>query len=237
MENGRMSLIERVARGALGLGLLAYYGFHTSAVWALVGIIPLLTALLNFCPLYLLRRRPSLASASASSSAPEVQAPLQVSGVGETETSASEAEGEAEPGAAPATAHGKSTGHRKAKGKLRRAKPVGNAPVAGKVLHATDGTFDKLVLESPVPVLVDFWAEWCAPCRAMAPAIDELARELGDRARIVKVDVERARQVAGEYGIRSIPTLALFQGGEVGDVLVGLQSKDKLARLLQRAAN
>ncbi len=103
------------------------------------------------------------------------------------------------------------------------------------MLHATDGSFEKLVLESPVPVLVDFWAEWCGPCRALAPTIAELAREVGERARVVKVDVERARQVAGEYGIRSIPTVALFSGGEVKDVLIGLQSKEKLARLLERA--
>ena len=236
MENGRMSLLERIARGALGVGLLSYDGFHTSAVWALVGVIPLLTALLNFCPLYMvLKRRPQGAAAGAGAPSPEVPSSLESIAATPAATETVEPEAEPEP---PARSQGKSTGHRKAKGKLRSARSHRpNAPKAGEILHATDGTFDKLVLESPVPVLVDFWAEWCAPCRALAPTIAELAREMGDRARIVKVDVERARQVAGEYGIRSIPTFALFQGGEVSDVLIGLQSKDKLARLLHRAAN
>jgi len=234
MGNGRMASLERVVRGALGLGLLAYYGFHTTALWALVGVIPLLTAILNFCPLYLFRRRPAAASAAgagvgvSSAEAPEMtleaSAPAEATEGPEPELDEREASGPTR----------KSTGHRKAKGKLRRPK---REPAAGSVLHATDATFEKLVLESPVPVLVDFWADWCAPCRALAPTIEALAREMGERARIVKVDVERARQVAGEYGIRSIPTVALFQGGEVADVLVGLQSKEKLSRLLQRAAN
>lgn len=237
MEHGRMSNLERVARGALGLGLLAYYGFNTSAVWALVGVIPLLTAILNFCPLYLLRRRPVAAPATAGGpELPIVQAQSTATAAASEPEPAPEPGPEVEPSETPRPR--RSTGHRKAKGKVRSAHLKRRHEVqAGGVLHATDGTFQKLVLESPVPVLVDFWAEWCGPCRALAPTIEELAREMGDRARVVKVDVERARQVAGEYGIRSIPTVALFQGGEVADVLVGLQSKEKLARLLQRAAN
>jgi len=105
----------------------------------------------------------------------------------------------------------------------------------GQVLHATDASFAELVERSPQPVLVDFWAEWCAPCRAIAPALEQLAAEYAGRARVVKVDVDRCPATARRFGIRSIPTLALFQGGEPVETTVGLQGKDRLARLLDGA--
>jgi thioredoxin 1 len=117
------------------------------------------------------------------------------------------------------------------------AAPTQAGPAAGEgaVLHATDASFSRLVLEHDGPVLVDFWAPWCAPCRAVAPALEELAREHAGRARIVKVDVDQCPRTASAYGIRSIPTLALFRGGEQVEVLVGLQSKERLGGLLARA--
>jgi len=89
----------------------------------------------------------------------------------------------------------------------------------------TDANFEHLVVKSDVPVLVDFWAPWCGPCRMVGPVLDELAAEYAGRAKVVKVNVDEQSGVAGAMGIRSIPTVALFQGGEVVDVLVGARPK------------
>ena len=129
----------------------------------------------------------------------------------------------------------KSSKKRKTGRRVTKPRAVASAP-SGKVAHANDRTFGSLVLEADRPVLVDFWAEWCGPCKAVAPILDELAQEVGESARIVKVNVDSSPSTAGQFGIRSIPTMVLFKGGEVADVLVGLQSKAKLSRLLARAA-
>jgi len=91
-----------------------------------------------------------------------------------------------------------------------------------------DATFDKEVLKSDVPVLVDFWAVWCGPCKAIAPAVEELARQYKGKVKVAKMDVDEHQQVPQQYGIRSIPTLLMFKGGRVVDTIVGAVPKAKL---------
>jgi thioredoxin 1 len=101
--------------------------------------------------------------------------------------------------------------------------------------HVTDSSFKADVLDSPAPVLVDFWAVWCGPCRAIAPHLEALAGELGEKVRIVKVNVDENQQTAMNYQIRSIPTLLMFKGGKVVDQMVGNPgSKAKLAEFINR---
>jgi thioredoxin 1 len=101
------------------------------------------------------------------------------------------------------------------------------------ILHVTDDTFDSKVLKSNRPVLVDFWAEWCGPCKAIAPILDQIAVEYGDRLEVAKVDVEASQSTAMKYGVRSIPTLMLFREGVVQSQHVGLLSKEQLNKMLE----
>jgi thioredoxin 1 len=91
-----------------------------------------------------------------------------------------------------------------------------------------DATFKSEVLDSQTPVLVDFWATWCAPCRAIAPSLEELATQYKGQLKIAKVDVDENQEIAQTYGIRSIPTLLMFKGGKVVEQLVGAAPKAKL---------
>ena len=101
------------------------------------------------------------------------------------------------------------------------------------IIHATTEAFDQL-LQSDKPVLVDFWATWCSPCRMMAPILDEVAEEVGDSALICKVDIDAEPSLAQEYGIMSIPTLLVFKNGEITGEAVGVQSKPAVLDLLNQ---
>ncbi len=102
-----------------------------------------------------------------------------------------------------------------------------------KYTTLTDSNFQEQVLNNSGPVLVDFWATWCGPCRAIAPVIEELAKDFEGRATIAKMDVDHNQQVPMNYGVRSIPTLLIFKDGVVVDQLVGVVPKKKLAEKLE----
>ena len=98
----------------------------------------------------------------------------------------------------------------------------------------TDGNFDDSVIKSSIPVLVDFWAEWCGPCRMLAPTVEELATDYGGKVTIGKLNVDDNPNTATQFGVRSIPTLLLFKGGEVVESIVGLTDKTRLQALLDK---
>ena len=120
----------------------------------------------------------------------------------------------------------------------------GLAPVCGRCkspllaqrgpLTVTDASFAAEVEGSPLPVLLDLWADWCGPCRMVAPVIDELARELAGRVRVAKLDVDANPATAGRFGVRSIPTLLVIKGGREVDRIVGVQPKAEIVRRLER---
>jgi thioredoxin 1 len=105
-----------------------------------------------------------------------------------------------------------------------------------KVIVLNSTNWDREVLQSKEPVLVDFWATWCAPCRMVAPLIDAVAEEYSGRLRVGKLDVDENPEIAGRYDIRSIPTLLLFRGGQVVEQRVGALPRHELARLADRHA-
>lgn len=104
-------------------------------------------------------------------------------------------------------------------------------------LQLNEDNFQSEVIDSDVPVLVDFWAEWCGPCKMIGPVIDQVAEEVGDTAKVGKVNVDEARELAVKYGVKSIPLLLFFKGGEVKDEIVGAAvTKDQLAEKLKALA-
>ena len=107
---------------------------------------------------------------------------------------------------------------------------------APNILKLTSDNFEHEVIKATTPVLVDFWAEWCGPCKMIAPILDELADEFAGRVTIGKVDVDDQQKLASEYGIRGIPTLLLFQNGQVAEQIVGLRSKRDLKASLEKLA-
>ena len=100
------------------------------------------------------------------------------------------------------------------------------------IKHVTKESFESEVLKSAEPVLVDFWAEWCGPCKMIAPILDQIAAEYEGKVGIAKLDVEEAQNIAMQFGVRSIPTLMLFKNGVVEAQHVGMLSKDQLAKML-----
>ena len=102
------------------------------------------------------------------------------------------------------------------------------------IVEATDANFDESVLKSDVPVLVDFWAAWCGPCKAIAPLIDELAATYTGKVKVMKMDVDKNVATPVRYSVRGIPTLLLFKGGQVKEQIVGLVSKDKIEDALKK---
>jgi thioredoxin 1 len=103
------------------------------------------------------------------------------------------------------------------------------------IVTLQDATFEREVLKSDTPVLVDFWAVWCGPCKAIAPAIEELAKQYRGKVKIAKMDVDEHQQVPQQFGIRSIPTLLVFKGGRVVDTIIGAVPKAKIEESLNKA--
>ena len=103
-----------------------------------------------------------------------------------------------------------------------------------KVREVTDGSFEKEVLQSGKPVLVDFWAEWCGPCRMIAPTIEAVADDFGDSASVVKLNVDDNPATAGAYGIKGIPTLIVFKGGKEVERVVGAAGKQAISRIIEK---
>jgi thioredoxin 1 len=120
----------------------------------------------------------------------------------------------------------------------KRVPPAATFPAQGEermsenISHVTDATFEPDVLKSETPVLVDYWAEWCGPCKVIAPILDEVAKEYGGKLKVMKLNVDENHQVPKKYNIRGIPTLMLFKNGNVEATKVGALSKSQLTAFL-----
>ncbi len=107
--------------------------------------------------------------------------------------------------------------------------------MAANTPATSDQSFEADVLKSDVPVLVDFWAEWCAPCRALAPKLEEVANEMAGKVKVVKLNIDHNQEMPEKFGVRGIPTLILFKGGQQVNIMVGNRSKDEIMHLVQSA--
>jgi thioredoxin 1 len=106
--------------------------------------------------------------------------------------------------------------------------------LSADVLDVTDANFDDEVLKSALPVLIDFWAEWCMPCRMIGPAVESIAQTYKDKLKVSKMNVDENMKTPSKYGIRGIPTLLLFKGGELKETIVGAQSRDKIVEVIAK---
>ncbi len=106
--------------------------------------------------------------------------------------------------------------------------------VKNEVVHLDDDDFETLVIQSKKPALVDFWADWCQPCHMMAPTVEALAEEYGDRLLVAKLDVDANPMTTHKYGIRGIPALLLFKDGQLVQQIVGVQPKEEIARIIEQ---
>lgn len=102
------------------------------------------------------------------------------------------------------------------------------------LLEVTDETFDTEIVNADTPAMVDFWAEWCGPCRMVSPVVEELAKEYDGKIKIAKMDVDQNRQTPARFGIRNIPTLILFKDGEVAQTIIGAQPKSNIEEALKK---
>lgn len=112
--------------------------------------------------------------------------------------------------------------------------PGGPFPIMAKPIDVTDATFESEVLKSPVPVLLDFWAPWCGPCRAIAPALEELTGQYEGKAKIAKINIDENMNTPSQFGVRAIPTLIVFKGGKAVDQIMGAQPKASIATVLNK---
>ncbi|MCW8806938.1 MAG: thioredoxin TrxA [Rhodanobacter sp.] len=103
------------------------------------------------------------------------------------------------------------------------------------ITHVNDDAFEQQVLKSELPVLLDFWAEWCGPCKAIAPMLDELAKQYEGKLRVVKVNIDHNQQTPRTYGVRGIPTLMVFKNGKVEATQIGAASKGQLTQMIDKA--
>lgn len=106
--------------------------------------------------------------------------------------------------------------------------------MAGKLMELSAENFEAEALKETLPVLIDFWAEWCGPCRMIAPTVAQLADDYAGKVKFCKLNVDNSREIAAKYGIRSIPTLMLFKAGQVKDTIVGAQPKESLKAFLDK---
>ncbi len=104
--------------------------------------------------------------------------------------------------------------------------------MSDRIVHTTDAEWETDVLNSDKPVLVDYWAEWCGPCKMIAPILDEIATEYGDKLKVCKIDIDANQETPPKYGIRGIPTLMLFKNGDVAATKIGAVSKSALAAFI-----
>ncbi len=103
------------------------------------------------------------------------------------------------------------------------------------IINVSDSNFDSIILKSDMPALVDFWASWCAPCKAIAPVVDEMAAQYNGKVRVAKMNVDDNPATPGKYGVRGIPTLILFKNGKIVDQLVGAVPKGQIKELIDKA--
>lgn len=103
------------------------------------------------------------------------------------------------------------------------------------IINVSDSNFDSIILKSDMPALVDFWASWCAPCKAIAPVVDEMAAQYSGKVRVAKMNVDDNPATPGKYGVRGIPTLILFKNGKIVDQLVGAVPKGQIKELIDKA--